>query len=153
MDRSSDGDDPWWIRLWHSIRRALNNQWSFASGEGLLKNGILFFVEPEDSATLFAATPSSDTSPERIELIIEEVNTALSLFIAENSHLKGLLNRRHLVVRIINHYDDLTPQVPQIGLGQELLANLLAEAPSQSNEYEERTNDLTTDPIDQSPAE
>ncbi len=76
----------------------------FPKGDAIVCGGIAFFIDPYESKTLYAGSPSSDHSDERLALVAREAIRYLPDFLANNRYPALRLPERRLVVRIINDY-------------------------------------------------
>lgn len=74
------------------------------SGELVIFDGIAFYLDPDDSSAIFAASPSATNTTERMNLIVAESIRALPLFLAESSRLTRILRGRKLIVRMLDAY-------------------------------------------------
>lgn len=92
------------INLFGSKRQIARRR--FIQGYALIFEGIAFFVDPQNSSLLYAASPSEDESESRMNLIVSEVVRVLPTFVAEHSHLGSALVNRKLVIRMIRSYRD-----------------------------------------------
>lgn len=118
IERPANG---WWIRLrawWHRGRQMTRPAPQFDRGEAILCEGIAFFLDPDDTETLHAATPPSLATEPRMRLVVNEVAYTLHVFLAENPHTHSCVRGRRLVVRLVESYDDLRTEIyPPVDLG------------------------------------
>lgn len=92
-------------RLFNWLKTACVRDRTFRKGFPYIYGGVAYFVDPEDSRTLYAGAPSEDTSDARLTLIAKEAIALLPEFLKEYEHLRASLDRRRLVVRIMKTYD------------------------------------------------
>jgi hypothetical protein len=91
----------------------------FHNGDALLCEGIAFFIDLNDSETLYAASPSSLATKERMDLIVNEALRILPVFLVEHRSTRDALKQRRLVVRMITTYSDLrTDRFAPVDLGR-----------------------------------
>lgn len=81
------------------------------SGELVIIDGIAFYLDPDDSSVVFAASPSATNTTERMNLIVAESIRVLPLFLAESSSLTRILRGRKLIVRMLGDYSSSTHAV------------------------------------------
>lgn len=72
----------------------------------MIFGGIAFFVDPNESELLYAASPSSVVTDSRMDLITHEAKIHLNGLLAASPSLKPIVQGRRLVVRIIDSYSD-----------------------------------------------
>ena len=101
----------WWERLrqFFMVRDPNNPLYQipdFAAGQAVIYYGISFFIDPEDSSVLFAASPSADHSQERFDQIVAEALRLLPFFMDEVPAAMDLVQGRKLLVRMIGNYSD-----------------------------------------------
>lgn len=70
----------------------------------MIVDGIAFYVDPKNSSVLFAASPSTKTTDERMALVVEESIRALPHLFSRQPSLKRLIRGRILIVRLIGLY-------------------------------------------------
>ncbi|MGB7325986.1 MAG: hypothetical protein WBD31_14020 [Rubripirellula sp.] len=104
-----DETPSWWGRIRTLFRVgpkvvSLVQTASFSKGDAIIYDGISFFVDPGDRKILFAASPSSDHSDQRMDLITAEVMRVLPGFLGEYPSLQRRLRGRKLMVRMIESY-------------------------------------------------
>lgn len=97
----------WWAQLKSILFSAKARRADFPKGEAIVCGGIAFFIDPYESKTLYAGSPSSDHSDDRFALVAREAVRHLPDFLAMNRHSKLQLNDRRLVVRIVNDYSGI----------------------------------------------
>lgn len=96
--KGTDDRSGWWSRLRALFQRPETRSEKFARGELIVCNGIAFFIEPDDITIVYAASPSSDFSERRMNLIVSEVIRVLPLFLAEHPDLHPHLRGRRLTI-------------------------------------------------------
>ena len=82
----------------------------FEQGAPLIKEGIQFFVDPENQRALFAASPSAEVSQRKLDLVISEVKRVVPVLIEEYPGLRQFLGGREIYIRLIDTYDNGKPQ-------------------------------------------
>lgn len=102
----------WWSRMISALFTSTNQLSSvqrptFAKGGAIICGGIAYFIDPLDSKTLFAGSPSTDRSDKRFALIAHEAMQHLPDFLAAHGDGKPTVNDRRLVVRIVNDYSGI----------------------------------------------
>lgn len=76
----------------------------FADGGVLIHEGIAFFIDPANPLVAYAASPSTDQSDQRMNLIVSETIRVLPLFLADHPEVREHLRERKLTVRMIESY-------------------------------------------------
>ncbi|TWU48525.1 hypothetical protein Poly51_44250 [Rubripirellula tenax] len=79
----------------------------FIDGQAIVFCGIAFFVDPDESSRLYAASPTATNTIERMQLITSEVIRHLPHFLAEHQNLHKFLQGRKIVVRMVESYAGL----------------------------------------------
>lgn len=79
----------------------------FLRGQALLCEGIAYFIDRKSPKVLFAASPSTDESPEQMELIVAESLRLLPVLMAQHPALRRGIWRCKLRVRMIQYYSDI----------------------------------------------
>lgn len=87
------------LRLTHSTRTP-----DFASGDAFICDGIAFFIRPDNTDLVYAASPTSVFDDQRMNLIVAEVIRVLPNFLLDYPHLHAVLRGRKLCVRMIESY-------------------------------------------------
>lgn len=99
--------DGWWIRFRRFIRKfRLAGEVDFLGGAAIICDGIAFYIDPDNPADLYAASPSADASQKRMELIIAESVRVVPLLLVDHPRLRGPISERRIVVRMISRYTD-----------------------------------------------
>ena len=102
---SADSHQSWWSRIKGIFKgRALVNQIDFSKGDAIICGGVAYFVDPNDDKTLFAGSPSTVHSDERLALIAREALRYLPDFLLLHGDSLPDVGNRRLVVRIMNDY-------------------------------------------------
>lgn len=101
----------WWDRFcgWWRISRVVDQEPApklFANGHAIIFGGIAYFVDPKDADLLYAASPSSVNTDQRMQLIVQQAIEILPEFVADFPALAEMLGGRRLVVRMIVSYHD-----------------------------------------------
>ena len=77
---------------------------SFAEGGPICIEGILFFIDAEYPQTVFAGSPSSDTSEKGLNLIVSEAIRTLPRLFADHPETVQTITGRELIVVIVEDY-------------------------------------------------
>lgn len=103
-----DPPETWWSRL-HKILRSVPHvrKRDFASGDSIICDGIAYSINRDDTSLDYAASPSSDFSDKRMNLIVAEAIRVLPYFLANYPDLHTQLWGRKLCVRMISEYADV----------------------------------------------
>ena len=83
----------------------------FLRGELVIMDGIAFYLDPNDSSLVFAASPSGTNTNERMNLIVAEVIRVLPHLLADYSSLVRILRGLKLVVRMLDGYSSSSQAV------------------------------------------
>jgi hypothetical protein len=103
----------------------------FAKGDPIICAGIAFFIDLEDSTIAYAASPSSDFSEQRMNLIVSEAIRVLPLFLADHPELHAHLRGRNLTVGMFcNDYDHQSGFRRQVPLNWDILNAILSDTPN-----------------------
>ena len=87
------------------IRRLpLIRYFAFRRGDVVIVDGIVFYVDPNNSSVLFAASPSTKTTDERMNLVVAETIRALPYLFSRRPGLERLTRGRNLIVRLVGSY-------------------------------------------------
>lgn len=104
---SVDEPDSWWKRFGGRFRSPpQQREPNFSAGDAIIFEGIAFFIDPNDTAIAYAASPAADHGDRSMNLIIAETIRILPSFLAEHSDLQSHLVGRKLCVRMIDSYTD-----------------------------------------------
>ena len=100
-----ESDPTWWTKLiaffgFGSTERLTK----FLAGEMVVLEGIAFYVDPNEPKLLYAASPSSEVTQQRLNLVVSEAVRMLPYFLAEHPDFTDSLRDRTLAVRLISGY-------------------------------------------------
>lgn len=79
----------------------------FSAGDAIICDGIAFFIDPKNTSVAYAASPSSDHSDQRMNLVVAEAIRVLPAFLTDYPDLHSQLGGRKLCVRMIGAYTDV----------------------------------------------
>jgi len=101
-----DAEPSWWSRILgrHRAQRAIRRP-NFFAGESIIHRGIAFWIDPGDSNTLFAGSPSSDLRDRRMNLVVAETIRVLPEFLFVYPEINETLVGRQLCVGLLNEYE------------------------------------------------
>ena len=95
----------WWTGIKQRFRHWwLHTEPVFENGDALIYSGIAFFIDLDNSEVLYAASPATDRSQKRFDLVVSEAIKHLPGFLTEYPDVKPLLYGRKLQVRLIKDY-------------------------------------------------
>ena len=99
--------ESWWPKLLRLFTvPAATPELSFADGGKVMADGIAFYLDLADTGRLYAASPSSVHTDERLNLVVAEAIRVLPLLLRDNPDLQPHVHGRKLIVRLIGMYDD-----------------------------------------------
>ncbi|TWT76753.1 hypothetical protein CA13_72510 [Planctomycetes bacterium CA13] len=102
-----DPYENWWSKLRKHFQHApVKPPPNFAEGHAIICDGLAFFIDPDDASVLYAASPSVNTSDERMDLIVREAVRVLPIFLADYPAVLPIILGRKLIVRMIRRYQD-----------------------------------------------
>jgi len=129
-----DPPETWWSRLRKMLRSAPHvRKIDFASGDAIICDGIAYYINPNDTFLAYAASPSSDFSDKRMNLIVTEAIRVLPYFLADYPDLHTQLRGRKLCVRMISEYADVRSNFRREHvLEWDLIDAVLSDGPTES---------------------
>ncbi|NNE00444.1 MAG: hypothetical protein HKN47_24260 [Pirellulaceae bacterium] len=129
--RSVDAVDSWWTRLRRRLFRIrVDRPPVFANGEAIICHGLAFFIDPDNASVLYAASPSSVHTPQRMNLVVAEAIRVLPTFLADHPKLHAQLRSRKLIVRLIDSYECKQSEYQrEVALEWDILDAVLRDAP------------------------
>ncbi|MCO8125170.1 hypothetical protein NHH03_25765 [Stieleria sp. TO1_6] len=97
----------WWEKLRQRFFTGrLPHVPNFLGGDAILFEGIAYFIDPNEPAVIYAASPSTDQSDQRMQLICAEAICLLPAFVGDYPELQSTIHGRKLTVRMIDRYAD-----------------------------------------------
>lgn len=126
-----------WVRRWLFARSP-----DFAKGDPIICGGIAYFIDPSDSQTLYAGSPSSTQSDDRFSLIIAEALNHLPDFLAQRGESIPRVDDRRLVVRIVEDYTGICANYSRAVevLAAPLIASKFSQYAGEPDEASESSN-------------
>jgi hypothetical protein len=107
----------------------------FADGQAFVCEGIAFFIDPANPLVAYAASPSTDHSSLRMNLIVSEAVRVLPLFLADHPEVREPLRGRKLIVRMVNSYADACSAYRcETALEWNILDAILSDGPEHESE-------------------
>ncbi|UUO05079.1 hypothetical protein M4951_17015 [Blastopirellula sp. J2-11] len=95
--------ETWWSKLRRLFTSPIARP-TFERGGKILAEGIAFYLDMDDSARLYAASPSTVHTDARLNLVVSEAIRLLPLFLSDNPTLQAYVRGRKLTVRLIDTY-------------------------------------------------
>lgn len=129
-----DRQETWWTKLRGVLRLdPSTRKTDFPGGDAIICCGIAYFINLKLPSVLYASSPSSDLSQERMNLVVAESIRVLPIFLAEHPELHPLIRGRRLTVQITNSYSNVKSNVlREVELEWEIVDAILSTPPDDS---------------------
>lgn len=84
---------------------------AFRRGDIVIVYGIAFYIDPDNASVLFAASPSTKNTDDRMDLVVAESIRALPYLFSRRPGLERLIRGRILIVRLVESYAEIRGSV------------------------------------------